>query len=619
VAYLEIIKGDRVGRLVPLDGDRMVIGRHPTCQIVLENAAVSRQHAQVTRQRGVYYVQDLRSRNKTIVNGITIKTPTELHPNDEIRICDVLFRFAEDTFSGSEGGLVAEGTSLAEFVGDDATDHGDGPPEDDRQRREQRRTIEMGIDEPSHQPVISESTGQSTILSKLSASSSSLRLDVRPEEKLRAVLQLASAVANVLNLDQVLAAALEAMFELFPAADEGFVLLRDPITGDLRVDAAKTRPGISAGVRVSRTIVNHVLDEGEAVLSADATKDFDDSQSVSQGQIRSMMCVPLLGKDDVRRGMVQLATRGLASQFKKDDLDVFVSVASQIAVAVENSFLHRELVKQRDLERELAFATQVQMGFLPRERPAVPGYEFYDFYEAALSVGGDYFDYVNLPDGRVVVSLGDVAGKGIPAALLMARLVSAARYHVLSKPHLGEALAVLNDEITDGSLGTRFITYVATLLDPATGDVAVANAGHLQPLVRRADGTVEIMSTEHSGMPLGIVQKQVFDVEVVHLEPGDAILLYTDGVTEAMDGDGDLYRTSGITEYLRDAPASLEEMIEGLVVDVERFSGGGRQKDDLCIVALRRLPADRANGATPHAAPAPKVPIKRRPRTKGDR
>ncbi len=552
----------------------MVIGRHPTSEIVLENAAVSRQHAQVTRTRlGVHHVQDLRSRNGTIVNGTQIKAPTELSDGDEVRICDVLFRFHDTP---------REDDSVRELP----------PAEAEPGSGSRGATIELDLDGGSH-PHIAESA-ESTILSKLSVASTALRLDVRPEQKLRAVLRLSSAVANVLNLKNVLSAALDALFELFPQADEGFVILRNAATGDLRVEAARQRNENDESVRVSRTIVNHVLDEGEAVLSADASKQWDESESVSQARLRSMMCVPLLGNGDVRRGMIQLASRGLASQFKQEDLDVFVSVASQVALAVENSSLYEELVRQRDLDRELAFATQVQMGFLPKERPDVPGLEFYDYYEAALSIGGDYFDYLPLPDGRIVFSLGDVAGKGIAAALLMARLYSAARYHVLSQESLAEALASLNREIASGGLGHRFITFVLAAIDPTTGIVTMANAGHLQPIVRRAGGKTEILSTELSGMPLGVVKEQDYEQMELVLEPGDALFLYTDGVTEAMDANRELFRTEGVARFLETAPESLEESVEGLVVEVEKFTGGGRQADDMCVVAVRRLPEGAA-------------------------
>lgn len=571
MAHLEIIKGDRVGRIAELDEDRMVIGRHPTSQIVLENAAVSRQHAQVSRSRhGAFLVQDLRSRNGTIVNGSSVKVPTELSDGDEIRVCDVVFRFHADSPTDSDSVSHAESQAPATPASNP------------------RATIEINVPE-ENQPNISE-PGQSTILSKMSVASTALRLDVRSEQKLRAVLRLASAVANVLDLKNVLAAALDALFELFPQADEGFVILRHPTSGDLRVEAARQRTPSDTSVRVSRTIVNHVLDEGEAVLSADASKDWDEAESVSQARLRSMMCVPLLGKGDVRRGMIQLASRGLASQFKQEDLDVFVSVASQVALAVENSYLYEELVRQRDLDRELAFATQVQMGFLPKERPNIPGYEFYDYYEAALSIGGDYFDYLTLPDGQVVFSLGDVAGKGIAAALLMARLCSAARYHVLSQPNIAAALAELNKEITGGGLGHRFITFILASLDPNTGRVTMSNAGHLQPIVRRANGEVEILSAELSGMPLGVVSDQEFDQIDVELGPGDSIYLYTDGVTEAMNNERKLFRTDGVAKFLESAPRTLEDTVEGLVVDVERFTGGSRQADDMCIVGVQRLP-----------------------------
>src|SRR5690606_29949172 len=131
----------------------------------------------------------------------------------------------------------------------------------------------------------------------------------------------------------------------------------------------------------------------------------------------------------------------------------------------------------REMERDLDFATQVQLGFLPKERPKVLGYVFADYYEAALRVGGDYFDYISMPEGRLAIALGDVAGKGMPAALLMARLYSSARFQLFTAENPAEALQGLNKDIAGSGLGHRFITFVLMVLDPPTGRVTVVNAG----------------------------------------------------------------------------------------------------------------------------------------------
>ena len=327
-------------------------------------------------------------------------------------------------------------------------------------------------------------------------------------------------------------------------------------------------------------------------MSADAVADqrFQTSDSVPQMKIHSMMCVPLMSKDNGPMGVIQIATHNVRQKFLQDDLDLLVSVASQAAMAVENSRLHEGLVQQREIQRDLEVATQIQLGFLPNQRPIIKGYEFYDYYEPAQSVGGDYFDYVPLRNKLVAVAAADVAGKGIPAALLMARLYSAARFHLLTQSSVAKAMTGLNREIVSSGLGFRFITCVIAILNPKTHELTIANAGHMPPLLRHAGGEVEPVATEIGGLPLGVMPDQVFRETVVPLKPGDTFVAFTDGITEAMNPNLDLYGVKLLSKYLAAGPEDPEDLVQGIIQDVETFSQGHPQTDDMCLVCLRRKP-----------------------------
>jgi serine phosphatase RsbU (regulator of sigma subunit) len=434
----------------------------------------------------------------------------------------------------------------------------------------------------------------SSIISTLSArSAGTMRLGVKPEAKLKAVLEISKSLAQTLKLDDVLQKLLDELFKIYPQADEGFVLLNDPEGERLVVKAAEERgtTANSGSLRASMTIVKHAMESGQAILSADALEDsrFNMSESLSGLEIRSMLCVPLMSQQGHALGVIQLDTKSLRQQFSADDLDLLVSIGSQASLAVENANMHEEMLRQRDIERELEFATQVQLGFLPNQRPRLPGYEFHDYYEAALRVGGDYFDYISLSDGRVAVALADVAGKGIPAALLMARLYSSARLHLFTQPNAGLALTALNAEIHSSGLGFRFITFVVVIVNPATHEVTIANAGHLPPLLRRPDGTVEAIGRKQSGMPLGVAPRQEYGELQLPLEPGMSLTLYTDGITEAMNPLNDIYGRARLESFLAKAPTRAEDLIKSLVADVEDFCGDRAQRDDMCLVSLRRV------------------------------
>jgi phosphoserine phosphatase RsbU/P len=300
------------------------------------------------------------------------------------------------------------------------------------------------------------------------------------------------------------------------------------------------------------------------------------------------MCAPLIEPGGTKLGVIQVSTRDLGQQFTSEDLELLACVCSQCALAIQNAAMHETAIAQRDIERDLEFATQVQIGFLPNQPPAIPGYEFADYYEPAHRVGGDYFDYIRLPNGNVAVAVGDVAGKGVPAALLMARLHASARYHLLSALSADEALTSLNTEISTSGLGFRFITLALAVINPEKHEVHLANAGHLPPLLRGADGQVKSIGQRESGMPLGVMPQQNYRETVLPLAAGDTLVFYTDGVTEAMDDQQQVYGRVRLTDTLQRAPSAVRELVPFLVDDVENFFGERNQRDDLCVVAVRR-------------------------------
>jgi serine phosphatase RsbU (regulator of sigma subunit) len=219
----------------------------------------------------------------------------------------------------------------------------------------------------------------------------------------------------------------------------------------------------------------------------------------------------------------------------------------------------------------------------------LPGYRFHDYYEAALRVGGDYFDYVALPDGRLAIAVGDVAGKGVPAALLMASLYSTARFHLLTQPALAQALAGLNSQVASGGLGHRFISLVLVVVDPRSHQITIANAGHLPPLLRHRNGNIQTVGLAESGMPLGVIPDQTFRETEIRLEPGELLTLYTDGITEAMNPYNEIYGRARLGDFLSKGPADVDELVPGIVADVEKFCDGRPQRDDLCLVCLQRV------------------------------
>ena len=243
----------------------------------------------------------------------------------------------------------------------------------------------------------------------------------------------------------------------------------------------------------------------------------------------------------------------------------------------------------RAQERELAVASQVQQGFLPSASPRIRGYDFFDFYAPANQLSGDYYDYVPLLSGRLAVVVADVSGKGIPASLLMARLSGETRYCLMSEPTPSAAVARLNDIFCGTAWDDRYVTLVLAVLDPALHEVTMVNAGHTAPLLRRGPGAVETLAETDTCLPLGVEWEAAYAQHTVRLRPGDSLILYTDGITEAMNGAGELYGRRRLSARLRSGAQRVATIGRQILDDIRRFVGNRPQSDDICLACFGRV------------------------------
>ncbi len=554
MAYLKAKNGPLAGQRLELIEDSTVLGRSPECDIQVEDYAVSRKHAVLHLQDNQFLVEDLKSRNKTYLNDIALGDGKhQLRNGDKIGICDVVFHFYQDFGDSLDDSSMASGLSV--LFGD------------------------------------SEPVGGSTIMSKLDVHSSGgqVQLTASPQVTLNALIEITQSLGKALALDEVLPTVLDSLFKIFVQADRAFIGLLDE-HGTLVPRWSKARRDDSdETIRISRTIVNHVMDLRQAVLSADAASDqqFDASQSIADFHIRSMMCAPLFATDGSVLGVLQVDTVERNKQFKQEDLEVLASVASQAGIAIDNAKLHEDALKQQQLHRELELANEVQKGFLPNGRPDIEGYEFYDYYKPANQIGGDYFDYLQLTDGRLAIIVADVVGHGVAAALLMAKLSAEARYSLAAEDNAADALKLLNDRMSGLSLD-RFVTLVLIVLDPVTHEVTVVNAGHMAPLHRTADGNIIEEGEDISGIPVGIMEGMDYEQFTFKLEPNESVVMYTDGITEAPNAQDELYGDDRVLDLVKQTSGSAEEAGTTLLNDVLAFMGDTEQFDDMCIVAVKR-------------------------------
>jgi sigma-B regulation protein RsbU (phosphoserine phosphatase) len=559
MAYLQVLKGANAQQSIALEKDRTLLGRNATCDIVFpaNDFAVSREHACIVRTDGKFFVEDLGSRNGTFLNNQQITARVPLADSDQIRICDFLYSFHQT--------LPPQPPPIPD-------DLFDGEPEE-------LSGVEASV-----------------------SNSSQVFLD-QPNEKLRALIDISNNLSKTLELDPLLPKIVDSLFQLFKQADRGFIILREQVTEkDKTIDrlipkvikTRRTQDETSASY--SRAIVRECLKTVQAFLSDDASQDkrFNMSQSIADFRIRSVMCAPLWTQEDNKAfGVIQVDTQDRTKRFTQEDLNLLMAVANQASTALENARMHENLLARDRLERDLALAQEVQLSFLPTKTPVVPGYEFFRHYEPAQEVGGDYYGFIPLANQQKgwAILLGDVAGKGVPAALLMAKLSSDARFCLLSEPDAGKAISALNELLYQNtSQMDRFVTLAGAVLDPVQHKVIFVNAGHPTPLVyRRATGKLEdATQRDVINLPLGVAEGIVYGSRQLELDPGDAVLMFSDGVTEAMDKNNNQLQFQAFHAALKEGGLPPQALGDRIVKLVRQHAAGRSQHDDITLVCFGR-------------------------------
>ncbi|MDB5352942.1 MAG: serine phosphatase RsbU, regulator of sigma subunit [Planctomycetota bacterium] len=566
MAGLLVMNGTPSGQFVEIDLDEALIGRLPRCHIVLDPHGVSREHAKIRRDGNRFYVVDLNSRNRTKLNEKEI-APMMDHPlkeGDRINICDVEMVFCNKY-----------------------------PIEEPKKTDEDLVVLtDEGTDSPLH---------------TLDASrSDQLVCAVKPEEKLRAILEISRTLSSNLKLDSVAPKILDALANIFPQAERYFLALVNPDDPKrtIRQKFHKIREGKKPGIRnllgrapqdetqltISRSLLGHVLGQKKAVLSQDAGNDANlpTSASIADLKIRSVMCAPLVTPDGQALGIIQLDTSD-RRQFGQEDLDVLASVASQAAIAIQNVAMHESLLARERIERDLRLAEQVQKRFLPQTTPTVAGYEFFAYYHAAYEVGGDYYDFVPLKENRLAIALGDVSGKGVAAALMMAKFSGDTRFCILTQDGPAAAAEMLNAQLCAAGIEEKFITLSLGVLDANTHVFRLTSAGHLPLFVRHADGTVDLFGHDIAGFPLGVMDDSTYTESEITLAPGDVVIIYSDGVPDSRSPADELYdkqETPRLIERVRKSPGSPEAVGKAILQEIREFSAGHRQADDITLICF---------------------------------
>lgn len=341
-------------------------------------------------------------------------------------------------------------------------------------------------------------------------------------------------------------------------------------------------------IHLDHQITGWMLRKQQPLLSNDLGADDRFTLPPETGTaIRNMLCVPLIAKGDLI-GYLAVFNKKSEAEFEEKDRRLLVIIASQSAQIIENSRLYEEEKEYLKLKEEMKVATQIQNNLLPEKNPEIPGYEIAAFNIPAKEVGGDYYDFIDIDENNLGFCIGDITGKGMPAALLMAGLQASLRSQVLIHKETNKCVQNINKLLYRNTEASKFATLFYGMLDREEHKIYYCNAGHDQPLIFRANKLHSKL--EVTGMLLGVVDEAAYECKSIFLEPDDIVVIYTDGITEAMNKDLEEFgfdRTVNAIES--NSRESASYMLEQLYEQVSSHSDGFQQSDDITIMVIKRV------------------------------
>lgn len=411
---------------------------------------------------------------------------------------------------------------------------------------------------------------------------------------LSSLIEVSIIVNSTLDLDSVINLVMEKAQSVMEAEASSVMLINEK-TGMLEWEVALGEVGEEVKdkvqLRVGEGIAGWVAQTGQPLIVPDVSKDsrfFKKSDDVTGFKTRSILAAPLKVKNRII-GVAEVLNPLHGRLFTDDDLDLFSTFSRQVALAIENARMHRAMLEKQKLDQQLEAARTIQESFLPQRCPTdgLGRFKIAARSIPATQIGGDFFDFVSYEEDAIGLVIGDVSGKGVPAALYMARLVSDFRIHSKNLSSPNAVLQTMNEILVDRGRRGMFVTLQYSLLDIASGKVSFASGGHLPLLWLHAnDGRGEYM-TSGGGAPLGITRETRFIPRTLQLQPGDYLISFTDGIVEAKNSDGKQYAMEQLNRKLQRQWDSPQELVDFVIQDVQNFTDGTHPHDDLTIIALR--------------------------------
>lgn len=533
----------------PLVRLRTTIGRSARSDVCIPDAFASRLHAEVRKEGESYWLQDLGSANGTRYNGQVVSMPIPLLPGGEIQIGETIILFEDERLTQSKNAtLITDSTQALDPSMTISFNH--------------RRT-------PTSEIIDSQFSSRTELLGLIS--------------------KVGVALLSSSGLDDTLNQVASLVFEAVPA-DRCVIMLKNEANGEMKIMVARQRGKAETveEVRISSLVMQEVLQNGKSVLTADAQHDprFA-SQTMALLDIRSVLAVPLSVSENNIFGLIYADAPTGTATFSEEHLNILTTLASVASIRVENAKLLEERFEKERIQRELAFATEIQQSFQPSSPPQMENYEFQGISFSCYEIGGDYYDFIKLPEGKMMIALGDVSGKGTAAALLMSSLHAAIHAQITARTPLVETIVSVNKYLAENTPTNRFVTLFAAELEPQTGVLSYINAGHNPPLIGRANGEVEQL--ESGGFPLGLIPMAEYEIGQIQLNSGDALIVYSDGVSKAnnlKEEEFGMDRLKAVvSKNINRSAAGLRDKVENAL---SNFTQTAPANDDITLVIVKR-------------------------------
>jgi serine phosphatase RsbU (regulator of sigma subunit) len=523
---------------VPITRPELIIGRDSTCDVVIDDTITSRRHARLSWDgSSQFWMTDLGSKNGTTLNDAPIGV-------DRTRLRD--------------GDRIGVGTCC------------------------------MVLRMDSKPPVLLMDTPNEPVTASTSAWRADQRLEL-PQKRLEKLLELTTRLAGRFDRDDFLNEVLEISVELLRLERVGVAIVHGEQRPVEWVRLKYLRGEADREFRISRSLVDKALHEGQRILINDtASGPIDPTASMISNHICSAMCVPMEYHKQVH-GVLYGDRVSTSGGYTREDIDFFAALGGLAAMGLANIQLIEEMKQRQRVEAELNMAREIQSQLFPREPLHLPPLTIEALNDPGLKVSGDYYDYFQRPDGRVVAVIADVAGKGAPAALLMANLQGAVHIILNRETDLVKSITEINALISRNVMNnSRFITTFIGLLDLATRKLAYVNAGHLFPYLITPGGEISQVVSEPCHPPLGITDGYEYQAGEVSLGPEPrTMLLYTDGIPDAENESGERFGQARLEEWLQGngAPAS-GGMLDRLRRSIKQFTRNHPQTDDITLLAM---------------------------------